>query len=114
MTIKIKDCQVMRHALEQPCDRKLVALAIWCSVRWSHFTITSAYRPEDPGVHGTIPCRGLDVRSWELKDPEKLVEDVNKHWVYDPERLWLKCALYHGPPWHIHLQVHPRTKYLGG
>ena len=61
----------------------------------------------------TIPCRALDWSVDGLGDPLKVVDAINEHWEYDPERPHIKCALYHdvgqGP--HIHTQVHDRTVF---
>lgn len=75
-------------------------------------TITSAYRKGDKGVHGTIPCRGVDLRTWGIRDPNVLVRMINNAWIYDPARPRKKCAIYHdvGKGHHIHLQTHPNTK----
>lgn len=74
-------------------------------------TITSAYREDDPGVHGY--CRGLDFRSWHIKgfELDRICSQINKKWQYDPERPEMVCLMHHdigrGP--HLHLQVHPNT-----
>ena len=114
MTRQIKNYKVLKELLIAPYHPKLVALALWCYTRWSHFTITSGYRDGDPGVHGQWPCRGLDVRSRDFPNPGKLAADANSLWIYDPHRLHKKCVVYHnaGSGFHFHLQVHDRTKYL--
>lgn len=77
-------------------------------------TITSAYRPDDNGVHGTMPIRGLDFR---CRDPiigKKLEEYINERWIYDPDRSDKNVALFHdiGKGAHLHVQVHPNTVRL--
>lgn len=113
--IQISNYKILKSLMLNTFHPKLIALAIWTLHRISNFCITSAFRENDKGVHGTIPCRALDIRSRTFSDPESITNDINDHWVYDPERPNLKCALYHdvgqGP--HIHLQVHPNTQYLG-
>ena len=115
MPRQIKNYQVLKEILLAPFDSKLVALAMWCYTRWSSFRITSGYREGDAGVHGTWPCRGLDVSAKAFKDPQALADDANSVWIYDNNRLEKKCVVYHdaGNGWHLHLQVHPRTYYLG-
>jgi len=86
--------------------------------------ITSMQRPGDKGVHGTNPCRGLDVDVCNNiiyegglipEHAELLVEYINRGWRYDPERAKMKVAIYgdldpKGKHWdHIHFQVHDRT-----
>lgn len=76
------------------------------------FTITSQYRLGDPGVHGTIPLRGTDLRMRHLGIGHEIVHHINQNWVYDPERPLLKCGILHGigSNLHIHLQVHENTQ----
>lgn len=76
------------------------------------FTITSLYRIDDPGVHGTLPLRGIDFR---CKDDNlgKVVEDyVNDKWIYDYRRPKKVCCVYHdsGSGKHLHFQTHPNTR----
>jgi len=77
------------------------------------FTETSSWRPDDPNsVHGQNPCRGYDLRMRNYAIGVAIVNFINDHWTYDPERPELKCALIHGEgaDMHIHLQVHPQTE----
>lgn len=115
-SIHIKSWKVLKGMLIVRFHPKMIALAEWVTVRYSEVVFTSAYRKDDKGVHGTIPCRGLDIRSWIYDEPQKIVDDINKHWEYDFKRPEKKCAILHniGKGEHIHLQVHRRTKYLGG
>ena len=75
--------------------------------------ITSAYRPDDVGVHGTNPCRGIDLRSRHIKMgvAKQICNLINSAWKYDPHRPEMKVAILHdtGRGIHIHIQVHPRT-----
>jgi hypothetical protein len=93
-------------------DSKLREIALAVEAQFDvDFTITSIYRIGDNGVHGALPCRGLDLR---CRDDHfgRLIEDfVNTHWQYDPERENMKCCMYHdvGSGKHIHLQTHPNT-----
>ena len=125
MSLEIKDYKVLMALMDNTYHPTLTKLVAWCSVRHSKFMITSAFRKNDSGVHGTIPCRGTDLRTWHFRgkgvtDEEfyklmKMLEnDTNKFWVYDPKRPTMKCAKYKsdakkGP--HIHLKVHDRTIY---
>ena len=115
--IEIKDHKVLRELMFATFDAKLVALATWCISKWPTFRITSGYREGDPGVHGQIPCRGLDVSSKWASDPLGTAKEVNAAWQYDPSRPEKLCCLYHKTEkgeWHFHLQVHPKTVYLDG
>jgi hypothetical protein len=76
------------------------------------FTITSPYRIDDPGVHGTLPLRGLDLRCPVEGFGILIAKYVNSKYQYDPSRVHKSCCLYHavagGAP-HIHLQTHPNS-----
>jgi len=77
--------------------------------------ITSLYRIDDTGVHGTLPLRGVDLRARKHSFGGEVVKWVNKYWEYDHERKKYKVAKDHGEDsnYHIHLQVHPNTKQRG-
>jgi len=118
--IKIKSWKTLKGMLIVAFHPKMVALAEWLSVRLSEVTFTSAYRAKkihakDSGIASTIPCRHLDIRSFVYSHPERIVDDINGKWIYDPERPHLKVAILHdtGQGIHIHLQVHNRTEYRG-
>ena len=105
MSFTVKDHKVLISLLKYSYHRKLVALVAWCYIRLSEVVVTSGFREGDTGVHG---CgRGIDIRSHVFEDPQKVTDEINKHWIYDPLRPEKTCALYHdsgqGP--HIHLQV---------
>lgn len=76
------------------------------------FTITSLYRPNDDGVHGQIPLRGIDVRCRDAAIGYLIAEYINQNWKYDPARPEMKCCIFHGQDYgqpHLHFQVHPNT-----
>ena len=114
MSFTVKDHKVLIALLKYSYHRKLVALVAWCYIRLSEVVITSAYREGDQGVHGS--GRGIDIRSRCFADPQKIADEINRHWTYDPLRPEKICALYHdsgqGP--HIHLQVCEATVLLEG
>lgn len=74
-------------------------------------TITSAFRPGDPGVHGVLPLRGIDIRCRDRAIGQYAAAHLNSRWSYDPSRPHLHVALYHdaGSGYHLHLQSHPLT-----
>ena len=78
------------------------------------FTITSLYRIDDDGPHGTLPLRAVDLRCRNSTIGKNIEGIVNGRYIYDPNRSWLKCAFYHdaGSGAHIHLQVHPNTVHV--
>ena len=77
-------------------------------------TITSLYRIDDNGVHGTLPLRGADIRCRDRSEGEAIEEAVIAEFFYDPapHRSRKKCAFLHGEGsnLHLHLQVHPNTR----
>ncbi len=79
------------------------------------FTETSSFRPDDSGVHGTTPLRGLDLRCRSNEIGLAIEALINKSWNYDPKRPNLKCCLLHGhgSNLHLHLQVHQNTEFIG-
>ena len=74
---------------------------------------TSAYRPEDSGVHGQMPCRGIDRRCRNAAIGNAIKEWVNYKWEYDFDRPDKQCCVFHKCEkygWHLHLQSHPNTR----
>ena len=117
-SLRPKSHKVLKALMLVPYHSKMIALAMWLMVRLSEVVLSSTYRkdkihPKDSGIAGTIPCRHLDIRSYIYPDPQKVVDDINKHWVYDKKRPELKVAILHdtGQGIHIHLQTHDRTEY---
>lgn len=93
-------------------DPELVYLCNWLEQQLGiTFTQTSGYRDGDSGVHGTVPCRGIDLRCRDELIGQAICDFVNRSWTYDPDRPEMKCAIYHnvGQGKHIHLQTHPHT-----
>ena len=95
----------------------LAAIFYWTAHRLFDVVVTSAYRANDPGVHGTLPrYRGLDIRSYIYADPQGMADMINANWVYDVGNPTRKpVALYHevidkktekSKGVHIHLQCH--------
>ena len=110
--IQVKNTEVLESMLIHPAHPKLTKLMQWVCVRCSQVIWTGMFEERDyPSVHSTIPVRGSDMRSRIYQDPQAVVNDINVHWIYDPDRPWMKCAVYHntGRGWHIHLQVHDHT-----
>jgi len=127
-----KDYGVFEQIMANRYHFKLISILWWIYNKYDMF-ITCGYRSGDNGVHGSDPCRGVDLRSWFLEDPQAVADDINAHWTYDPARTSKKCAKFHavcskckksndGPivthcrhcgeeltGWHIHIQSHPNT-----
>lgn len=95
---------------------KLRELTLWVEEETGfEFTVTSIYRIDDDGVHGTLPVRGLDLRCRSYEVGSAIESLINKFWVYDPKRLGKKCCFLHGEGsnLHLHLQVHSNTESIG-
>ena len=95
-------------------DKRLRVLCDWLERETGlEFTITSIYRPDDPGsVHGKIPVRGIDLRCKSRSIGLMIESMVNAAWSYDPERPEMRACIYHdvGQGAHLHLQSHPNTR----
>ena len=118
MAIKIATHKELTALMKVPYHSKMVALSIWIFYRYSKPIITSAYRENkvhenDTGIHMLIPCRAIDWTFGPLANMEKIENDINNYWEYDPQRPQMKCAICHdiGLGGHIHTQVHPDTVY---
>lgn len=114
--IKIKDSSVLYSLLRVPFDETLISVLVWLDDQYpGRVVITSGYRSGN-SIHGTIPCRAVDLRSWIFKDPELRANYINHMWEYDHKRPDKKVCVYHdsGRGLHFHIQVHPNTKYKGG
>ena len=136
----ISNLKVLKALMLVAYDPIMIALALWIAARINHPRINSGYREAkihagDSGIHSTIPCRAMDWESQRLTDPQTVVDDINDHFEYDPERPEKKCAKFHAicpgcgfnnevyttkcpkcgvditSKWHIHTQVHYRTVY---
>lgn len=97
-------------------DKQLRKMALWAEAETGlKFTVTSLFRIDDTGVHGTLPLRGLDFRCRSLEIGISIEALINKFWIYDPKRPGKKCCLLHGhdTDLHFHLQVHPNTEFRG-
>lgn len=114
--ILVKSKEIFRVLMSETYEPLLIEIALEVIDELSQGeeslpTVTSAYRKDDPGVHGY--CRGLDFRSWHIKEFElnRMCSKINGKWQYDPQRPTKPCLKFHdsgrGP--HLHLQVHPNT-----
>ena len=95
-------------------DWNLRQMALWAETETGFkFTITSLYRIDDSGVHGTLQLRGIDFRCRSKEIGIAIEALINKNWIYDYKRQGLRCCLLHGhgSNLHLHLQVHPNTQY---
>ena len=114
--IEIKNPEVLDSLLGWLYHHKLRKLMLWTAKRFRIF-ITEGHRekrhPND--LHGTLPIRAIDIRTRIYSDPQKIADEINENWIYDPKRPHMKCAVYGDQNHldHIHLQVHPTTTFIG-
>ena len=121
MRVEIKNKKTMRNFLGSGYHPILIDVVCWMYDEFKDFSyyvfgvaeiiFTCGYREGSTGVHGTIPTRGIDIRSWVFKHPEKIEKKINDTWIYDPERPEMNVAWVHdsGKGSHFHIQVHPNT-----
>ncbi len=94
-------------------DPLLAEIILTIANHFDLWTITSAHRPGDSGVHGTSPLRGLDLRCRDMGVGEIISKYVNDRWEYDPERPEKQCCMFHqvsNRGWHLHFQVFPKSR----
>ncbi len=103
--------EVIANVLLPPFHHKLVEILLWLNTKKYDVTITSGFRNNDPGVHGTMPCRAVDLRTWSYENPLAVEAAINKRWEYDPMREKKQVAIYHDVEGlHLHVQVHDLTR----
>lgn len=93
--LNFKNLEVLYEALHVPWHIILIDIYAWILERVNSVTITSAFRWDSEGVHNTNPLRAFDLRSHDMPDPEKLHDDMNKFWVYDPARPHMRVCVLH-------------------
>jgi hypothetical protein len=111
--ITIKDTYVLKGLLQNSFHPRLQEIILSTADRFG-LTMTESYRPKKHlhDLHGTVPVRAIDIRSWCYAYPEAVADWINDVWVYDADRPDMKCALLHdaGQGIHFHIQVHPLTR----
>lgn len=115
MIIEAKNHDIARVLLTYSYDYLLVEILMWMGKKqpWFRQIFTSGFRMHDKGVHGTKPCRAVDLRCHDETIGYYMEKAVNNTWEYDYRRPHKGCALYHkveGSEWHLHLQVHTNTR----
>jgi len=114
--IQIKNSDVL-YNLALPWHPKLRLLIKYVADVAGIF-ITEGYRDKRHAndLHGEKPLRAIDGRSSIYTQPQIIANRINQKWIYDPERPDMKCAVYgdENHKDHIHFQVHPKTKFIGG
>ncbi len=116
-TVGIKNTDVFQGLLQYPVDARLSDIILWIADKYGVF-FTETYRPKQHAndLHGTVPLRAIDLRSWAynggVERAKKIEKDINEVWEYDPQRVRKKVAILHdtGKGIHFHIQSHPRTR----
>lgn len=112
-SIEVKDSKILKALLCKHYHPILNRLMIWIIQEFHSVCITEAFRHQrhSNDLHGTIPVRAIDLRSWIYISPQEVADRINEVWQYDPTRPNMECCVYHdsgsGP--HFHIQVHPKT-----
>ena len=93
-------------------DKKLRMILKDIESNFGPQVITSLYRIDDFGVHGTLPLRAIDLRCRNKQFGNFVSDFINSRWFYDLNRPSKKVAVPHGQGsnYHIHLQVHRLTE----
>jgi hypothetical protein len=113
----IKNAAVFMALIEYRYEPLLIEIEEFIIKKYGA-VITESYRPRKHSndLHGTIPVRALDNRSWCYPGDMvyRVAKSVNERWQYDHNRPKMKVAFVHsnrkGKGVHIHLQVHPNTR----
>ena len=114
----VKDKASLFPMMRSLYHHKMMDVFKWILKHYPTFpiVITSTYRPKSRGVHGTLACRGIDLRSRHVKQivKEDIERMLNKYFEYDFERpskqvCYLRPKDYKSGP-HFHIQVHPNTQ----
>ena len=115
--IKIKDVSVLRGLFEKNYDQTLIDIICYVAEEYG-IVMTESFREKlhDNDLHGTDPVRAIDLREWcyALHLAKEIEDDINRQWIYDPNRPHMKCAWIHEnrktKGFHFHIQTHPNTR----
>ena len=114
MTIRIKSIEVLHSLMVHPIDQKLIEVINWTIRKNNGGTITEGFRIQKHknDLHGLIPVRAIDLRSWCYGNPEEVAKEINAMWEYDYNRPNMNVCVYHdvGQGKHFHIQVHFHTR----
>jgi hypothetical protein len=113
--IEIKDPGILYGLMTRNYHPTLAEIIMMVAGKYG-LVMTESYRkqrhPND--LHGTDPVRAVDLRSrvYDGDKAQKIRDEINRLWAYDPRRPHMCCAIIHdvGEGIHFHIQVHPRTE----
>lgn len=115
MLIEVKNKEVLESLLIHPFDLKLIEIIKWIIVDNEKIMITEGFRLQrhKNDLHGLIPVRAMDIRSFTYDNPVEVAKIINRYWEYDYNRPNMKVCVYHeigSGGQHLHVQVHKRTR----
>lgn len=114
----VKNSSILRGLMEHRFHPMLVEINQYIIDTYGEVITESWREPLHPGdVHATDPVRALDLRSWcyeNMSVAQKIMDDVNKRWEYDPKRpgLYLVARIHKtkNGGLHFHIQTHDNTR----
>ena len=113
--VVIKNPDVLRSLMEYRFEPIRVSIVIYIANKHG-IIITEGYRVKKHrnDLHGTIPVRAIDIRSWVYPDTKvyRIMTAVNNKWEYDFKRPNKKTMIVHdvGRGIHAHIQCSPNTR----
>lgn len=113
MKIEVKNDHVLKSLLVHPFDPKLIEVVCWIMRDNEGGVITEGFRIQKHknDLHGLIPVRAIDIRSWCYSNPASIEKRINFYWQYDYNRPDMKVCFFHNDQGeHFHIQVHPHTR----
>jgi len=117
MIIETKNMSIARDLLLYSYDDKLIKILTWIEEKqpWFKMIFTAGFYVGDSGIHGTKPCRAVDLRCHDQTIGYYTERAINNTWEYDYKRPQKSCALYHTATgkekdFHLHIQVHTNTR----
>ena len=115
--IGFKNTAVLRNFAERNYSPILLNIIDWIANTYG-ILITETYRPKKHrnDLHGTLPVRAIDLRSWDYLEgwDAEICAEINNIWSYDDSRKNMKVCIWHNSGFgiHFHIQVHPNTRRI--
>ncbi len=114
--IVIKNTDVLTGLMERRFDPILIQIISWVAKNYG-FRMSESYREKQHmnDLHGTQPVRAIDLSYW-VYEPEaanRISNEINRAWVYDPSRPKMLVSLVHkvgNGVVHFHIQVSSKTR----
>ncbi len=114
--IIIKNVDVLLGLMERRFSPLLVKI-IADLAKEHGLVMTESYRSKmhRNDLHGTLPVRAVDIRSWVFDDKkaQEIKHEINRRWEYDYNRPEKDCAILHrtkNGAMHFHFQTCQNTR----